>query len=116
MDLDQWQFAAKTGISRSIISQYESGAKTEYKWPVLVTWAYYSGMPLEWIVTGHLPDQPDDRTSPGLSAPMNSDRYPAKPPDTVPCEWVGEAADIDALADAVADALPDDADNLLGCA
>jgi len=64
--LDQTAFAKLTGISRSIISQYETGANTDYKWPNMIAWAYCSPVTLEWIWTGRESVHP----------PGDNDRYP----------------------------------------
>lgn len=51
--LDQTEFAKLTGISRSIVSRYETATNTvDYKHPFLVTWAYHSAVTLEWLETG----------------------------------------------------------------
>ena len=75
--LDQKAFAKLTGISRSIISQYETGANTDYRWPFLIAWAYCSPVTLEWIWTGQ-----ESGTIPSVDGrplvptfPWDNDRY-----------------------------------------
>ena len=76
--LDQTAFAKLTGISRSIISQYETGTNTDYKWPNMIAWAYCSPVTLEWIWTGQesVTSPPDGRPLAAMSSPGNNDRYP----------------------------------------
>jgi len=75
--LDQTAFAKLTGISRSIISQYECGANTDYKWPNMIAWAYCTPVTLEWLWTGQESVTPsvDGRPLLATSSPDN-DRYP----------------------------------------
>jgi len=73
--LDQEDFAKLIGVSRSIVSQYETGANTHYKQPYLLAWAHYSGVTLEWL-TGRTPPNPSPvvDANPFVSTPDN-DRY-----------------------------------------
>jgi len=76
--LDQTAFAKLTGISRSIISQYETGTNTDYKWPNMIAWAYCSPVTLEWIWTGQESVTPslDGRPLRATSPSPDNDRYP----------------------------------------
>jgi transcriptional regulator with XRE-family HTH domain len=76
--LDQTAFAKLTGISRSIISQYETGANTDYKWPFMIAWAYCTPVTLEWLWTGQESVTPsvDGRPLLQASPQRNNDRYP----------------------------------------
>ena len=76
--LDQTAFAKLTGISRSIISQYETGANTDYKWPNMIAWAWYTPVTLEWIWTGQESATPPADGRPLVPTfPWDNDRYPA---------------------------------------
>lgn len=52
--LEQGDFAAEIGVSRGTVSNYEKGhvAPREI---VLRAWALRTGVPVEWIRTGHAP-------------------------------------------------------------
>lgn len=58
-DLDQTELAQRIDVSRQTISNYESGRVAPRK-IVLKQWALATGVPLEWIETGHAPTGNDD--------------------------------------------------------
>lgn len=49
--LDQKDFAKLIGVSRGTVSNYERGIENHKK-PVLLSWAQFSGVSLEWLMTG----------------------------------------------------------------
>lgn len=57
--LEQGELAGATGISRSTISNYESGATTHLKSLYLRQIAMATGVPLEWLQTGSVPSSGD---------------------------------------------------------
>lgn len=52
--LGQEAFGDETGISRRSISDYE-GDKAVPRKPVMMAWAFRTGVPLEWLETGATP-------------------------------------------------------------
>jgi transcriptional regulator with XRE-family HTH domain len=58
--LDQGQLADAIGISRNSVSNYEAG-KTSPRIIVLRAWADVTGVPIEWLQTGQMPDTPSYR-------------------------------------------------------
>ena len=56
--MDQREFAEHTGISKNTISNYETGKTSRISRPMLAAWAMGSGVPLEWLETGHAPSGP----------------------------------------------------------
>jgi len=59
--LDQRAFAERIGVSRSSITNYETG-HTHPRDSILKLWALGTGVPLEWIKTGH---SDEDNGGPG---------------------------------------------------
>jgi transcriptional regulator with XRE-family HTH domain len=53
--LDQGQLADAIGISRNSVSNYEAG-KTTPRIIVLRAWAMATGVPVEWLLEGKMPD------------------------------------------------------------
>lgn len=80
--LNQQDFADRIGVSRSIVSQYETASNIgHYKPPFLLAWSYYSGVVLDWVITGEGPMTPS-----GVS-PLPS--TPDTPVDPYRPLWVG---------------------------
>jgi len=55
--LEQAEFAAEVGISRGTVRNYELEAVKPRR-PVLVAWAFRTGVPLAWLETGARPAGP----------------------------------------------------------
>lgn len=56
--LEQAEFATEVGISRGTVRNYELEAVKPRR-PVLVAWAFRTGVPLNWLETGESPRQVD---------------------------------------------------------
>lgn len=62
--LDKETFAAQIHVSRNTVGSYESPTYKSKRQPVvLAAWALRSGVPMEWILSGDLPPNPDDSDS-----------------------------------------------------
>lgn len=59
---DQGQLADLVGVSRNTISNAETGA-VEPRRIIVNAWALACGVPVDWIITGKPPHNPDDPTS-----------------------------------------------------
>ncbi|WP_428831898.1 helix-turn-helix transcriptional regulator [Gulosibacter sediminis] len=75
--------AETLGVSRQTIGNYTSGRTNPSK-ATLMAWALRTGVPLEWLQTGHIPDVPENEKMPltpkseGLKLPeMDSNHQPA---------------------------------------
>lgn len=55
----QREFAEATGIGRSSVQNYESGA-TKPRRPQLIAWAMATGFSMDWLQTGEDPHQDGD--------------------------------------------------------
>lgn len=55
--MEQAELAARVGIARNTVSNYERGA-TPPKRPVLLSWALACGVPLVWLQDGVEPTSP----------------------------------------------------------
>ncbi|MBI1379438.1 MAG: helix-turn-helix domain-containing protein [Frankiales bacterium] len=58
-EMDQRELASVTGIARNTISNYELGTTARVKRPYVAQIALATGVPLEWILTGDMPQAPD---------------------------------------------------------
>ncbi len=59
--MSQSEFAEATGLSRRTISRCEQAADlSEIKRPTLLSWAFATNVPLEWLRTGIVPSSGDD--------------------------------------------------------
>ena len=75
--LDQIEFAAHSGISRTSITNYEQGKRTP-RGLYLRAWAEATGVDAHWIETGHAKTPADDTTGVcDLCALTGSNRGPA---------------------------------------
>ena len=52
LGLDQGPFAARIGVSRGTVSNYERGSTERYKPNVMNAWAAHTGVPVEWLEHG----------------------------------------------------------------
>lgn len=53
--LTQVQFAEELGLSRATVNNSEMG-KTTPRRPVIMLWAMGTGVPMEWLETGKIPE------------------------------------------------------------
>jgi transcriptional regulator with XRE-family HTH domain len=59
--MSQSEFAEATGLSRRTISRCEQAVDlSEIKRPTLLSWAFATNVPLEWLRTGIVPSSGDD--------------------------------------------------------
>jgi transcriptional regulator with XRE-family HTH domain len=57
--LNQSEMAEQIGIARNSIANYEGG-KYEPPRPVMIAWAFRTGVALDWLETGRVTAVPDD--------------------------------------------------------
>jgi transcriptional regulator with XRE-family HTH domain len=78
--LTQGELADRLEVSRSTVSNYESGATKRYTRPIIRLWAQVCGVPAEWLLTGDVrparrPRRGGPNSRPGSAA--YRDTYPA---------------------------------------
>lgn len=61
--LDQGQLAERLGVARSTVARMEQGKTTHVKRPVLLAWAFATGVDLQWLETGEAPSPDGDGAS-----------------------------------------------------
>lgn len=56
----QREFASTLGVDKNTIGAYETGATTRHRKIVVNAWALATGVPVDWLLYGVVPQDPDD--------------------------------------------------------
>jgi transcriptional regulator with XRE-family HTH domain len=100
--LEQIELAERVGVSRSAVSNYETG-KTEPNASTFVRWAQATGADLNWLAGGvaDLNEKAPSRGGLGASLPdLDSNQEPAdyRPAGEYPFYWLGVTSDWELVA------------------
>jgi transcriptional regulator with XRE-family HTH domain len=73
----QFEFGEEIGLSRGIVANLETDT-TPAKKPIIVAWAFATGVDLHWLLTGEeLPEPDPDGPDGGLLPDLDSNQEPA---------------------------------------
>lgn len=86
LGLSQTGFAELLGVTKTTVSNYETGSTTNYRTIIVRQWALATGVSERWILTGHGdtgPGTPGGQEFPGSSCyadtPGQVVQFPARP-------------------------------------